>query len=110
MQKRFDVKFTEEAEAFILSLDQKIQRKVTFNIQKSREVDDPGVLKKITKEIWEFRTRYQNLQIRLLAFWDKKSKSLIICTHGFIKKTQKTPKSEIVKASRIRKEYLNKKS
>ncbi len=47
-------------------------------------------------------------QIRLLAFWDKTGmkETLVVATHGFVKKTQKTPKSDIEKAERIRKQYL----
>ena len=106
MEKRFDVKLMDEAKEFILDLDIKIQKKLAYNIQKTRQVNDPKLLKKITKEIWEFRTNYQKTQIRLLAFWDPKTKSLVICTHGFVKKTQKTPKAEIQKALTIRKNYL----
>lgn len=51
---------SEEAKAFILSLEVKIQKNIAFNIQKSREVNDPKLLKKITNEIWEFRTRYKH--------------------------------------------------
>lgn len=46
---------------------------------------------------------------RLLAFWDTHEQALIITTHGFIKKTQKTPQKEIEKAERKRKEYFNNK-
>ena len=107
MSKNFDVQFSEEAESFIKSLDIKLQKKIAYNIQKSREVNDSRILKKLTDEIWEFRTRFDKLQIRLLAFWDPKIKSLIVCTHGFVKKTQKTPKAEIIKALEFRKKYLN---
>ena len=106
MKKNFEVFLSEEAKSFIKSLDIKLQKKVAYNIQKSREVNNSKVLKKLTDEIWEFRTRYGKQQIRLLAFWDPNLKSLIICTHGFVKKTQKTPKSEIDKALEIRKKYL----
>ncbi len=47
---------------------------------------------------------------RLLTFWDVKKNSLVICTHGINKKTQKTPKKEIDKAEEIRKRYLKSKS
>ena len=45
------------------------------------------------------------------AFWDKGDKvnTLVIATHGFIKKTQKTPSKEITKAEEIRKDYFNSK-
>jgi len=107
MSKNFEVLLSEDAKAFIKSLDIKLQKKIAYNIQKSREVNDTKVLKKLTDEIWEFRTRYDKQQIRLLAFWEPNLKSLIVCTHGFIKKTQKTPKSEIKKALEFRKNYLN---
>jgi phage-related protein len=100
---------SEEAKAFIFSLEVKIQKKIAYNIQKSREINDPRLLKKITSEIWEFRTRYQQTQIRLLAFWDNNEKSFIVCSHGFIKKTKKTPKSEILKAEEFRNKYLKSK-
>jgi len=106
MSKNFQVLLSEEVKTFIKSLDLKIQKKVAYNIQKAREVNDSKVLKKLTEEIWEFRTRYDKQQIRLLAFWDPNLKSLIICTHGFVKKTQKTPKSEINKALEFKRKYL----
>jgi len=83
---------------------------VNYRFEVSRFKTDPKLLKKINKDIWEFRTKYKSKQIRLLAFWDKQSKSLIICTHGFIKKTQKLPKKELNKAIKLRKEYLNRKN
>ena len=76
----------DEAKEFILNLDVKFQRKIAYNIQKSRAINDPKILKKITKEIWEFRAIYRKTQVRLLSFWDPRTKSLIICTHGFVKK------------------------
>jgi phage-related protein len=106
MKPNFNVLLSDEAKKFIESLDTKLQKKVVYNIQKSREINDPKILKKLTKEIWEFRTRYDKQQIRLLAFWDPNKQSLIICTHGFVKRTQKVPKSEIDKAQKFRTQYL----
>jgi phage-related protein len=45
----------------------------------------------------------------LFAFWDTDSNTLVVCTHGIIKKTQKTPSKEIVKAENIRKKYFENK-
>ena len=36
--------------------------------------------------------------------------TLVIATHGIVKKTQKTPLKEITKAEEIRKEYFNNKN
>lgn len=107
MKKKFDIKLMEEVKIFIQSLDPKMQKKVVFNLQKAREVNDARLFKKLTHEIWEFRIRYENTNIRLLAFWDTHTKALVICATGFIKKSQKTPNSEIAKAIEIRKKYLN---
>jgi phage-related protein len=60
-------------------------------------------------DIWEFRTLYNKIAYRLFAFWDTKEGTLVIATHGIIKKTQKTPPKEIVKAERIRLEYFKEK-
>lgn len=65
-------------------------------------------LKKLSNDIWEFRTLYQGLQYRLLAFWDKTSSidTLVVSTHGFVKKRSKVPDNEIQKAVNIRAKYL----
>ena len=43
------------------------------------------------------------------AFLDTEEETLVIVTHGIVKKTQKTPLKEIAKAEEIRKEYFNNK-
>ena len=40
---------------------------------------------------------------------DTEQETLVIATHGIVKKTQKTPLKEIAKAEEIRKEYFNNK-
>ena len=68
MKVKFDVEFLEEAVEFIESLDDKTRKKVIYNIDKSRYVNDPKLFKKIDDEIWEFRTKYAGQQFRFLAF------------------------------------------
>ncbi|WP_423148815.1 type II toxin-antitoxin system RelE/ParE family toxin [Rubrolithibacter danxiaensis] len=72
---------------------------------------DPELFKKLTEDIWELRTLYQGLHYRLLAFWDKtdKNNTLVISTHGFVKKRSKVPEGEIQKAKQIMIEYFNEK-
>lgn len=108
MKENFDVKFLEEAKEFLDQLDEKPRAKILFNIWKAKATLDHELLKKLTDEIWEFRTLYSKKHYRLFAFWDKtrKTESLIIATHGIIKKTDKTPKGEIEKAEKIRKSYF----
>lgn len=48
------------------------------------------------------------MQYRLFAFWDKldKTETLVISTHGIVKKVDKIAKAEIEKAEKIRSEYF----
>ena len=105
---KYEVQFLEPAKVFLDKLDNKSREKVIFNIWKSRETNDPQLFKKLTGNIWEFRTVFNNKQFRLFAFWDKfdNKKTLVIATHGMVKKTQKTSKNEIEKAEQLRKKYF----
>ncbi len=87
------------------SLEFKHSNKILYNIRKTQQKHDPELFKKLTDEIWEFRTLYQGLQYRLLAFWDKTTptETLVVSTHGFIKKQSKVPDPEIAKAEAQRK-------
>ncbi|PWL29121.1 type II toxin-antitoxin system RelE/ParE family toxin [uncultured Roseivirga sp.] len=109
MNKKFEVVFLEEAIDFIDSLDIKARKKIYFNIDKAKDVNDPKLFKKLTNEIWEFRTKYNGLQYRLFAFWDKTdtTETLVISTHGIVKKVDKVPQKEIDKALKIRSDYFN---
>lgn len=104
----FEVILLEEAFEFLSSLERKHYEKILYNIRKSQIGRDPGLFKKLDEEIWEFRTLYQGLQYRLLAFWDKSSSknTLVISTHGFIKKRSKVPDNEILKAKQVRNKYF----
>jgi phage-related protein len=106
--KYFETRFLEEANKFIAVLDSKTVKKILYNIDLAEQTNDPKLLKKLQNDIWEFRTKYNGLQIRLLAFWDKtdSKKTLVFATHGFIKKVDKVPKNEIDRAIRIKNEYF----
>ena len=108
MDEFFEIVILEEAFDFLKGLDKKHYEKILYNIRKSQVDRDPELFKKLTDDIWEFRTLYQGLQYRLLAFWDKTSshKTLVISTHGFIKKRSKVPDNEIQKANQIRIKYF----
>lgn len=111
MTVKFKVEFTEEVLSFLDGLEEKTRDKILFNIDKAKIKDDSKLFKKLTDEIWEFRTLYKKKQYRLFAFWDKTDKraTIVIATHGIVKKTQKTPKKEIDKAVRIMKDYFKNK-
>ena len=61
-------------------------------------------------DIWKFRTKYSGSIYRIFAFWDTENDTLVVTTHGIIKKTQKTPSKEIKRAEDIRIEYFNTKN
>lgn len=68
---------------------------------------DKTLFKKLDNtDIWEFRTLYEGVAYRVLAFWDTDNETLVIATNGFEKKSQKTPQKEIAKAEEIRKRYF----
>ncbi|MFT3947775.1 MAG: type II toxin-antitoxin system RelE/ParE family toxin [Agriterribacter sp.] len=111
MDKRFEIVILEEAMTFLRSLEDKHYKKILYNIGKAQVENDPELFKKLSDDIWEFRTLYQGLKYRFLAFWDKTSatETLVISTHGFIKKRSNVPKQEIQKAVQIRKQYFENK-
>ena len=107
----FQTQFLDEADKFISELDIKTVKKIFYNIEIAEQTNDPKLFKKLQNDIWEFRTKFAGLQIRLLAFWDKTGdhETLVIATHGFIKKVDKVPKNEIERAIRIRTIYFDNK-
>lgn len=98
----------EEANEFIAKLDPKIVKKIFYNIDLAEQTNDSKLFKKLQNDIWKFRTKFARLQIRLLAFWDKSNniKTLVIATHGFIKKVDKVPANEIYRAMKLREKYF----
>jgi phage-related protein len=108
MEEKFNIDFLNDAIDFMNSLNSKARRKIYYNLKKSQIINDPELFKKLNENIWEFRTLYEKKQYRLFAFWDKTDNKeiLVLATHGIIKKTKKTPKSEIKKAEEIRKNYF----
>lgn len=110
MQK-FQTRFLEEADKFISELDSKTAKKILYNIDLAEQTNDPKLFKKLQNDIWEFRTKFAGIQIRLLAFWDKSGNTdtLVFATHGFIKKVDKVPKNEIERVVRIKEQYFENK-
>ncbi len=112
MKQRFDVIFLSEVLRFLKELDEKTRDKIIYNVDKAKYLNDPKLFKKLDSEIWEFRTEYKSLHYRLFAFWDKSNNmdTLVLASHGIIKKTDKVSKSELDKAKAIMHVYfLNKK-
>jgi phage-related protein len=111
MNRLFNILFLNDAFEFLGSLDKKHREKILFNMRRAQEGHDPELFKKLIEDIWEFRTLFQGLHYRFLAFWDKTDadNTLIISTHGFVKKRSKTPDNEIQRAKQLRKAYFESK-
>ncbi len=110
--ENFKVEFLKEVLEFLDGLNIKARNKILFNIDKAQVKKDDTLFKKLTSDIWEFRTLFNKTQYRLFAFWDKTDEKLtiVIATHGIIKKTQKTPKKEIDKATELMNKYFEAKN
>ena len=76
----FDTIFLEQAEAFLSQLDRKTAGKVIYNIDLAEQTND------------------------------YKRQTLVVATHGFIKKADKVPANEIERAEKIRVQYFKNKS
>ena len=111
MIQRFEVELLEEAFKFLEKLDLKSKKKILQNMNRAQYYTDPKLFKKLSGEIWEFRTLFAGKQFRLLAFWDKSEgkQAIVFATHGMIKKTSKVDKKEINKAEIIRQHYFESK-
>ncbi|WEK35261.1 MAG: type II toxin-antitoxin system RelE/ParE family toxin [Candidatus Pseudobacter hemicellulosilyticus] len=109
MNERFDVVFLEDAKLFLDKLASSTRTKILFNIRKAQLLNDAELFKKLTMEIWEFRTLFNRQCYRIFAFWDKRHKphALVVCTHGIHKTSRRTPEKDLKKAIALRSQYFN---
>lgn len=99
---------TEPAKEFIKSLEDKMQARVLRTISllaKNGTALRMPYSEHLTDGIFEIRAKVGSNISRVLYFFVIGQK--IVLTNGFIKKTQKTPKSEIELAKKYRNEFLN---
>ena len=109
---QFNITFLDDASEFLRTLAEAPREKIYYNIRKvAGGQKDSELFKKLdgSDDIWEFRTLYNGMQYRLLAFWDEEEKRLVVATHGFVKKTWKVPSKEIARAEALRKKYYESK-
>lgn len=111
VKPNFDIELLPEAVSFLENLDDKAREKIYYNLKKAQRVKDNELFKKLNDFIWEFRTLYNGKSYRLYSFWDKSGdqETVVVATHGILKKTQKTLPKEVKKAEEIRKQYLDNK-
>lgn len=95
-----------QVKEFIKTLPQSDQKKIFALLCRTADhgtLSNEEKFRKLDDGIWEFKS----FQVRLLCYFERHR--LIILTHGFIKKKDRTPKSEIDRAIRIRDELKKKK-
>ena len=109
MVKPIKVVFSGEVEGFIRSMNPKERDTLVKAFWKTEQGLKGDWFKKLTgTDIWEFRVEVNKKFVRVLAFWDGTgdTNTLIICTNGFNKKKNQTPKEEIKKATEYMKRYF----
>ncbi|TAN44830.1 MAG: type II toxin-antitoxin system RelE/ParE family toxin [Nitrospirae bacterium] len=93
---------------FLDSVSGKVAQKITWVLSLIEELDivPASYFKKLVsaEHIWECRVQSGSNAYRIFCFFDESS--VVVLTHGMIKKTQKTPQREIARAEAYRKDYL----
>ena len=92
---------------FLSKLNDRMEAKVAWTIPRleeyGNELREP-YSKPLGDGIFELRAQLGNDISRVLYFFVVRGR--VVLTHGFIKKTQKTPSTEIERAKRYREDYL----
>jgi phage-related protein len=99
-------------EEFLDSLSPGVAKKVTWVLTLIEDL--PRVPKKWLKYltdsagIYEIRVQLGSDIYRILCFFHQNG--VVVLTHGFVKKSNKTPKKEIKKAEALKKEWIGRHS
>src|SRR5260221_13428721 len=97
----------EPVRKFLTTLDQKTQTRFEWSIEQLRlrniQADEP-LVKHIDGKIWELRRASSGNIYRVMYFFFTGRQ--IVLLHGFQKKTQKTPRSEIAIAEQRMADFI----
>ena len=106
-KKRTIIFYKDHFESFYLKQREKVQKKIVWTLNLIEEIRavPETYLKHLkgTEGLYEIRVQVGNDIFRIFCFFDEGQ--LVVLINGFQKKTQKTPKNEIEKALKIKKEY-----
>ena len=110
MEKPIEIVLLKQAEDFLNEIEEPVRRKFFVSMRKTKSRIFGDWFKKMvgTNDIYEFRVGSKGKFYRLFSFWDSRDgkQTLVICTHGLIKKSNKTPKYELGKAEDIKDKYF----
>ena len=108
---RIAIFYKDYFEQFYVKQNNRVKEKIlwTFRLIEDVEFVPSIYLKSITgtNGIYEIRIQTGSDIFRIFWFFDKEN--LVVIGNGFQKKTQKTPKNEIIKAIQIKLNYENEK-
>jgi len=78
-----------------------------LQVMEERNIVPSSYFKKLegTEDIWECRVQHSSNTYRILGFFA--GHATLVLTHGFIKKSQKTPAREIARADNCKKDFLS---
>ena len=92
---------------FLDSLPGKVAQKIVWVLKllEDLEIVPSYYFKKLvgTEEIWECRIQFGSNAYRIFCFFMDSS---VVLTHGFLKKSQRTPTHEIRRAETYRKDFF----
>jgi phage-related protein len=99
--------YEEHFEVFFVKQRQKVKDKIiwTLDLLQELKIIPESYLKHIqnTDGLYEIRIKQGSDIFRIFCFLD--NEKIVVLMNGFQKKTQKTPKNEIEKALKIKKNY-----
>lgn len=106
-RQRIIIFYKDYFQEFFVKQSEKVKNKIIWTIELIEELEivPEKYLKHIESSdgLYEIRVQSGSDIFRIFCFFDKRK--LLILVNGFQKKTQKTPKKEITKALKIKKEY-----
>ena len=92
---------------FLDSLPGKVAQKIVWVLRLLEDMDivPASYFRKLagTEDIWECRIQFGSNAYRIFCFFMNNS---VVLTHGFVKKSQKTPAGEIERAEAYRRDFL----
>ncbi len=92
---------------FLDSLPGRVAQKIVWALKLLEDMDvvPASYFKKLggTEDIWECRIQFGSNTYRILCFFFDNS---VVLTHGFVKKSQKTPSREIERAKVYRRDFF----
>jgi len=92
---------------FLDSLPGKVAQKIVWVLRLLEEMDivPASYFKKLTgtEDIWECRIQFASNAYRIFCFF---LNNTVVLTHGFVKKSQKTPAREIERAETYRRDFF----